>query len=109
MDNDEIDVVLDEFIDEGLFLDVYDFKFRNDCQFEYNIEEKLHFIKAKSLLISTNDNYFNFEDDLLPLKDMIKDSIVICDDAIKNDYYFKDEDYIPIVNQIIIFLNQFKK
>ena len=31
MSNDEIDVLMDDFVDEGLFVDVYDFKFRNDA------------------------------------------------------------------------------
>lgn len=109
LDNHEIDVLLDDFIDDGLFLDVYDFKFRNECQMEYNLEDKLHLVKAKSLFISTNDNYFNFEDDMLPLKERINNSIVMSIDSDKDDYYFKKEDYAPILNDMVSFLEQFKK
>lgn len=109
IDNNEIDALLDDFIDEGLFLDVYDFKYRNECQFEYNLEDKLGKIKAKSLFISTNHNYFEFEDDLLPLEYLVEDSIVICLDSVKEDYYFKEEDYVPVVSQILAFLEPFKK
>ena len=108
LSNDEIEAILEDFIDEGLFLDIYDLKYKNDALMVYDIEDKLSKIKAKSLFISTNDNYFDYELDMLPLKELIKDSIVLKQDFVKDDYYYKEEDYAPIGKEVISFLEQFK-
>jgi homoserine O-acetyltransferase len=110
LNNDEIDVILEDFIDEGLFLDIYDIKFHNDALLQFDIEDRLSNIKAKTLIASTNSShYFDFKTDMLPLKDMIKDSIVIQQENSKKEYYFSDDDYEPIGKQVISFLEQFKK
>jgi hypothetical protein len=58
--NDEIDVVMEDYVDEGLFLDIYDFKSRNDCLLRYDVFDKLKDIKAKSLIMGSSDYlYFN--------------------------------------------------
>lgn len=91
MSNDEIDVLMDEFVDEGLFVDVYDFKFRNDCVMEYNVEDKLGNITADALIISSNnDMYYTPEFDLLPLKDLMKNvTVVLFED--ENSYLDYDD------------------
>ena len=77
MSNDEIDVLMDDFVDEGLFTDIYDFKLRNDAMLEYNVEDKLKDIKADMLIASSDeDMYYTPEFDLLPLKDLIKNSTI---------------------------------
>ena len=107
--NGEIEAILDDFIDEGLFLDIYDLKYQNDAQMNFDVEDKLSQIKAKSLFVSTNNNYFDFEMDMLPFKEHIKDSIVLKQDFIKEDYYYKEADYAPIGDKVVAFLEQFKK
>lgn len=91
MSNDEIDVLMDEFVDEGLFVDVYDFKFRNDCVMEYNVEDKLGNITADALIISSNnDMYYTPEFDLLPLNDLMKNvTVVLFED--ENSYLDYDD------------------
>ena len=49
----------DDFVDEGLFVDIYDFKLRNDAVLEYDVEDKLHNIKAKSLILGI-DGFLHF-------------------------------------------------
>ena len=45
---------------------------------EYDLEDKLENIKAKSLIIGIDDFVsFNTKNDILPLKDMIKDLKII--------------------------------
>ena len=107
--NAEIEAIWEDFIDEGLFMDIYDVKYKNDALMVYDIEDRLSNIKAKSLFVSTNDNYFCFESDMLPFKELVKDSIVLKQDFQKDDYYYKEEDYAPIGNHVISFLEQFKK
>ena len=91
MSNDEIDVLMDDFVDEGLFVDVYDFKFRNDCVMEYNVEDKLGNITADALIISSNnDMYYTPKFDLLPLNDLMKNvTVVLFED--ENSYLDYDD------------------
>lgn len=105
----ELSVIFEDFNDECFFRDIYDFKFRNDCDMEYDVEDKLGNIKAKSMFVSTNDNYFNYELDMLPFKELVADSIVIKQEDTKEDYYFKEKDYAHLGEEVISFLNQFKK
>ena len=108
MDKMEMDALLDNFIEEGLFVDIYDFKYNNDCILEFDVEDKLSKIKAKTLIIGNNKNYFDFEEDTLPLKELIEDSIVLTSNFEPAHYYFGDDYYEPYGKEIIEFLKQFK-
>lgn len=105
--NDEIEVMMEDYVDEGLFHDIYDFKLRNDCLLRYDVFDKLKDIKAKALIMGASDYlYFNDEKDILPLKDIIEDSKVI---AFKGKESFYDEyDYSDMGSEIISFLKQFQ-
>ena len=107
MSNDEIDVLMDEFVDEGLFVDVYDFKFRNDCVMEYNVEDKLGNITADALIISSNnDMYYTPEFDLLPLNDLMKNvTVVLFED--ENSYLDYDDCSI-VESEINSFMEKIK-
>lgn len=109
LNNSEIEAILEDFTDESLFWDIYDLKYQNDAQMNYDVEDKLSKIKAKSLFVSTNDNYFDFEIDMLPFKELVNDSIVLKQDSVKEEYFFKEEDYAPVGKDVISFLEQFKK
>lgn len=108
MTNDEIDVLMDDFVDEGLFTDIYDFKFRNDAVLEYDVEDKLGNIKAKTLIISPDDDlFFSPIYDALPLKDLIKDSKIIIIESKKD--YMDNNDYSSAINNLKLFLKEFEK
>ncbi len=109
LNNSEIEAILEDFTDESLFWDIYDLKYQNDAQMNYDVEDKLSKIKAKSLFVSTNDDYFDFEIDMLPFKELVNDSIVLKQDSVKEEYFFKEEDYAPVGKDVISFLEQFKK
>lgn len=106
LSNDEIDVLMDDYVDEGLFMDIYDFKSRNDCLLRYDVEDKLPNIKAKALIIGVDDHlYFNTEKDILPLNDIVEDSKVV---AFKDKQsIYGDEDYSDIGLEVASFLQQF--
>ena len=106
-DNDELDAFMEDFIDEGLFLDMYDLKFFNESRVNYNVENQLSDIKAKSLFISTNNDYYQYDRDILPLKEKIKDSTVLFQESIREDEYFNQNDYNELGPDIIGFLKQF--
>lgn len=109
MDNHEIDYIMDEYVDEGLFLDLYDFKKRNDCILSYDVEDKLKNIKAKSLFVSTYDNvYFTPEFDTLPLKDKIKDSQIFLFHS-KRENYYDEEDFSEMTEVVEEFIKPFSK
>ena len=108
MSNDEIDVLMDDFVDDGLFFDIYDFKARNDAILDYDIENDLKNIKAKSLIISSKDDiYYTPEFDTIPLGNLIPNSKVLLFDS-KRDY--RDiEDYSPLDEDVYQFMAEFKK
>ena len=108
MSNDEIDVLMDEYVDDGLFIDIYDFKFQNDVILKFNLEDKLKNIKAKSLVISPLDDlYFSPEYDTVPLENLIDDCKIILFDS--NVEYISETTYINVKRELESFLEQFKK
>ena len=109
LSNDELDVLMEDYVDEGLFMDIYDFKSRNDCLLEYDVYDKLHKIKAKSLIIGIDDFIsFNTENDIIPLKDIIDDlKIVIIND--NNEDPYSESDYSDLGVEIASFLEEFKR
>ena len=103
MSNDEIDVLMDDFVNEGLFVDVYDLKFRNDLVLNYDIEDKLGNIKAKTLIFAYPDDlYFSPELDTLPLKDAIENSTVIMVESNRDLSGF--DDYSVLIDDVKDFL-----
>lgn len=106
--NDEIDALMDDYVDEGLFVDIHDFKFRNDCVLEFDVKDKLSNIKAKSLIVGVEGNIlFKVNTDVMTLVNSIEDSQYIVFDQ-KEDY-FDEKDYSEGLNGIAQFINQFKK
>lgn len=107
LSNDEIDVLMADYVDDGLFMDIYDFKSRNDCLLRYDVFDKLKNITAKALIMGSSDYlYFNNEKDILPLNDIIECSKIA---LFKDKENFYDEyDYSDISSEVISFLRQFK-
>ena len=107
LSNDEIDVLLDDYVDEILFMDIYDFKSKNDCLLMYDAYDKLPDIKAKALIIGIEDYLsFNTKKDILPLKDIIKDSRIITVEG--EESFYEESDYSEVGSEIVSFLKQFK-
>jgi homoserine O-acetyltransferase len=104
---DEIDLLMDSFVDEGLFVDIYDFKYRNDAILDYDVEDKLSNIKAKTLIVSASEDiYYSPEFDTYPLKGKIKNLEIHIFDS--EDYVFND-DYSIFATLFREFLEEFKK
>lgn len=104
---DEIDVLMDDYVDEGLFMDIYDFQSRNDCILEYDVGDKLSNIKAKALVIGIDDYLFSNPDkDVFPLKDII-DNVTVASFKEKESFY-DEYDYSEIGFEIITFLEDLK-
>ena len=102
----EIDSLMDDFVDEGLFTDIYDLKFRNDAILSYNVEDKLTNIKAKTLIISDSQNsYYSFEVDTEPIKDKIENLSIFPFDG--SDFFIND-DYSLFYSLFKEFLGEFK-
>lgn len=109
LSNDEIDVLMGDYVDDGLFIDIHDFKFRNECLLTYNVEDKLSNIKAESLILGFKGYLFlNPEKDCLPLENLIENSKVVVYSS-KSENYYDEEDYSDMGLDIISFLKQFKK
>ncbi|WP_296803420.1 hypothetical protein [uncultured Methanobrevibacter sp.] len=107
LSNAEIDVLMGDYVDESLFMDIHDFKSRNDCLLQYDVSDKLENIEAKALIIGLSDYFFfNDEKDILPLKDLIKDSKIVL--FKEKESFYDDDDYSDIGLEIISFLKQFE-
>lgn len=108
LSNDEIDALMEDYVDESLFMDIHDFKSRNDCLLEYDVFDKLSNIKAKALIMGTDGYlFFDAKNDILPLKDIIKGSRIV---ALKDKQNFYDDaDYSDMGLEIVSFLKQFKR
>ena len=108
LSNDELDVLMDNYVDEGLFMDIYDFKSRNDCILGFDVEDKLHNIKAKSLILGTTGYLFNYpENGINNLENKIKGARGRIFETNKENYY-DEADNSEIIEEIISFLNQFR-
>lgn len=106
---DEIDVIMEDYVDEALFMDIHDFKFRNDCILNYDAEDKLSNIKAKSLILGIRGfSLFDPENDVVPVGNIIENSTIRIFDSKREDYYEK-EDYSKLFRELGLFLDQFKK
>ena len=108
MSNDEIDVLMDDYVEDGLFIDIYDFKFQNDAIIGYDVEDKLGNIKAKTLVISpTDDIYYSPEFDTMPLKDLIDDCEIVLFELDKDNV--DDVDHSMMIDDLDSFLENFQK
>lgn len=105
LSNDEIDVLMDEYVEDGLFIDIYDFKLQNDAILYYDVEDKLSNIKAKSLILSPFDDlYFTPEFDTVPLKNLIDDCemVVLSTNEEKSRQIYHNE----LISALISFLKK---
>lgn len=107
LSNDEIDVLMDDYVDEGLFMDIHDFKSKNDCLMGYDVYDKLSNIKAKALVIAIDDYLsFNTKKDVMSLTEVINDcKVVVLNDK---ESFYDDEDYSDLSLVLVSFLKQFK-
>lgn len=104
---DEIDIFMDDFVEEGLSIDIYDFKYRNDAIIDYDLEDKLSNIKVKTLVVSASEDiYYSPEFDAYPLKDKIDNLETYIFDSQK--FVFND-DYSIFIDVFREFLEEFKK
>ena len=107
MSNDEIDVLMDDFVEEGLFKDIYDIKYKNDVLLNFDLTDKLSNIKAKALILgNTNEIFYFYKHDALPVKDLIDDSEVVLYESLRNPHGY--EDHSVIIDDLERFLNDFK-
>lgn len=104
---EELDILMDTFVEEGSTEDIYDFKYRTDAALNYDVEDKLSNIKAKTLIVcASHDGYYSPEFDMLPLKDKIENvEINIFDD----EKFVYSDDNSAFVNLFRDFLEEFKK
>ncbi len=72
---DEIDLSIDNFAENILFLDIYDIKFCNDFIISFNLENSLDKIKCKLLVIAGDyTNYYVAKYDSIPICEAVEGS-----------------------------------
>ncbi|WP_407415282.1 alpha/beta fold hydrolase [Methanobrevibacter sp.] len=103
LSNDEIDMSIERFADDILFLDIYDIKFCNDFIISFNLESELDKIKCKLLIISFNStNYYIPKFDAIPLHESVEGSQYLSFNLIR-DSDNKNE-LIKVIDEIRKFL-----
>lgn len=108
MSNDEIDILMDDFVDDGMFVDIFDFKYRNDAILDYNVEDKLENITAESFIISSNDDiYYTPEFDTIPLENLIGNVTVKVFKSTRSHINYNDPSILE--NDLKEFLDSFNK
>nr|WP_281177980.1 alpha/beta fold hydrolase [Methanobrevibacter cuticularis] len=81
--NDEIDLAMEELAEEGMEDDANDILYMNNAGLNYDIEDKLGNIIAKTLIVAINqDQYFPPELDAIPMSNMIKNSKLLLYDSL---------------------------
>ena len=104
---EELDILMDTFVEESSAVDIYDFKFRNDAIINYDTEDKLSNIKSKTLIVSASEDiYYSPEFDVDPLKEKIENLEIYIFDTQEFVYNY---DYSEFVNLFKEFLEEFKK
>ena len=107
MSNDEIDVLMDDFVEDGLFKDVYDIKYKNDVLLNFDYKDKLPNIKAKTLILGNADeSYYSYRYDSLPVKELVEDCEVILFDSVRTPAGY--DDHSEINEHLKKFLTDFK-
>lgn len=82
MPKEELDFEFEDFGNESLNMDIYDFKFCNESCMNYDVESGLDRIKSDVLIISCNqDPHFPPNLDAIPMSKLIKNSKLIIMDS----------------------------
>lgn len=109
LNTNEIDVLMDDYVDDALSMDIHDFNSRNECILNYDVEDKLSNIKAKSLIMGNEDILlFNIEKDIIPLANLIENSTIKILAPMKKNYYDED-DFSELVNELASFEKKLRK
>jgi homoserine O-acetyltransferase len=91
MTNEELACELETFGNEMLETDIYDLKYCNECSMNFNVEEDLGKIRAKTLIIACKqDPHFPPELDAIPMSEMIDDTQLIIMDSELGHLCFND-------------------
>ncbi len=106
LSREEIDALLDNFVEDGLFRDVYDLKYLCDCLLEYDVKDKLSEIKAKTVIIAIEDQFLvDVEKEVLPLKNAI-DDVEVMVIPLDEGEFDNGESYFSVL-KIFSFLNKY--
>lgn len=82
MSNIELSSEFEDFGNEMLETDIYDLKYCNECCMNFDVEDDLDKIKAKTLIIACKqDPHFPPELDAIPMSEMIQGSQLIIMDS----------------------------
>lgn len=102
LSNDEIDMSIERFAEDILFLDIYDVKYCNDFLLSFNLESELDKIKCKLLIISlVLTNYYVPEYDAIPLHEAVEGSQYLSFNM------GKEPDQIEIICEIELAIKRF--
>lgn len=107
LSQNEIDLLAESFVDEGWIEDIYDLRYRNNAILNYDLEDKLSNIKAKTLIVgASQEGYYSPEFDVYPVEEKIENVEIYIFNS--HNFVFND-DYTEFVKLFREFLEEFKK
>lgn len=106
MPKEELSREFEEFGEESSFLDIYDVKYCNEACMNYDVEDDLDKITAKTLIISCiQDPHFPPELDGIPMSEMIEGSEIIIMDSQLGHLCFNELESIS--DELNAFMDEF--
>ena len=106
LSTDEIEIYLEDFIEEGLGRNLYDFNFKNIAVLNYNLEDKLQNIKAKTMIIYSDESVLFYQPlNIEKVKECI-DDVTILSYSSKKENYYDEEDFSEIGMAAVDFLKE---
>ena len=106
MSNIELASEFENFGNEMIEIDIYDLKYCNECSMNFDVEDELDKINAKTLIIACKqDPHFPPELDAIPMSEMIKNSELIIMDSPLGHLCFNELEIIS--NELNDFMEEF--
>ena len=106
LSTDEIEIYLEDFIEEGLGRNLYDFNFKNIAVLNCNLEDKLQNIKAKTMIIYSDESVLFYQPlNIEKVKECI-DDVTILSYSSKKENYYDEEDFSEIGMAAVDFLKE---
>ena len=106
MSNVELASEFENFGNEMIEIDIYDLKYCNECSMNFDVEDELDKIKAKTLIVACyQDPHFPPELDAIPMSEMIENSELIIMDSQLGHLCFNELETIS--DELTAFMEEF--
>ena len=93
---DEIEIYMEDFLDDALTRNIYDFNLKNNAVLNFNVEDMLTDIKAKTLIIYSDDSVLFSHPLNLEIVENSIEKVNVLSYSTKKENYYDEEDFSDI-------------